>query len=996
MRKFTKQFYRVFMQTIAMVLLSAVAFAQTAVSGRVTDSKDGTAVAGATVTVKGAKVATKTGADGTFTISVPANATLIITSVGFGSREVAVGGKTSLDVSLVQSNQQLNEVVVVAYGTKRKGDLTGAVTSVSAKEFQKGAIASAEQLLQGKVAGLQITNGGGSPGGGSRLRIRGASSLNASNDPLIVIDGIPVEGNSINGGGNLLNSLNPNDIESMTVLKDASATALYGSRATNGVLIITTKKGTKGKVKFNYNTNLSLGVVAKKIDVFTGDEIRSIVNAEAVKSGSNGYKNLLGTANTDWQNEIYQKAFGYDNNISASGAAFKNKLPFRISAGYLTQDGILLTDNFKRASAGLNLSPKFFNDHLSVNFNFKYGNTKYKHANGDAVGAAASFDPTQAVNATNKFGGYFEWLDALGKPLGTNGNASNPNPLSLLKFRNNNEIINRVLTNVQLDYKLHFLPDVHVLANLGIDATSQNGNDNIDSILVTNQTTAGSYTKYKQNKKNTLAEISLSYAKELKSIKSKFDVLIGHGYQAFVTDVYNYRSYKQSGDTIPKTTAPEFPTDKQENRIESYFGRLNFSVDNKYLLTASLRRDASSRFSKENRVGYFPSVAAAWKLKEDFFANSNVVSELKLRLGWGVTGQQDGIGNYGYLANYSLGTATAQYQFGNNFYYVYRPRPYYPNLKWETTTTQNAGLDFAFLNNRISGSVEIYNKKTKDLLSVVDQAPGQNFDISLLRNIGNLENNGVEFTLNTTPVKKANLTWDFGFNITAQHSEITKLTAINDPSFPGIDVEGISGGTGNKIAKHQVGYTPYTYYMKQQVYDATTGKAIEGLYEDANRNGASDDQYYNSKSAAPSLLFGINTQVNYLKWSLGMAAHGSYNNYLYNNFASRAGVLNAIQNGSLITNGSRDYLNTGFRNQQFLSDYYLQNASFLRLDNINVGYNLGKIYHNKASLRLSGSVQNVFVITKYKGLDPENSGNGVDNNIYPRPRVFSLSANLDF
>ncbi len=995
MRKFTKQFYRIFVQMIAMVLLSATAFAQTAVSGKVTDSKDGAAVAGATVTVKGAKMATKTAADGTFTISVPANATLIITSVGFGSREVALAGKILVEVSLVQSNQQLNEVVIVAYGSKRKGDLTGAVTSVSAKEFQKGAIASAEQLLQGKVAGLQITNGGGTPGGGSRLRIRGASSLNASNDPLIVIDGIPVEGNSINGGGNLLNSLNPNDIESMTVLKDASATALYGSRATNGVLIITTKKGTKGKVKFNYNTNLSLGVVAKKIDVFTGDEIRGIVNAEAVKSGSNGYKVLLGTANTDWQNEIYQKAFGYDNNISASGAAFKNKLPFRISAGYLTQDGILLTDNFKRASVGLNLSPKFFDDHLSINFNFKYGNTKYKHANGDAIGAAASFDPTQAVNAANKFGGYFEWLDAAGKPVGTNGNASNPNPLSLLKFRNNNEKINRLLSNVQFDYKLHFFPDLHVLANLGIDATSQKGNDNIDSILVTNQTTAGRYSQYKQNKKNTLAEVSLFYARELKNINSKIDVLLGHGYQAFVTDVFNYAAYSQAAKLIAGTI-PEFATDKQENRLESYFGRINYSYNSKYLLTATIRRDASSRFSKDNRVGYFPSVALAWKLKEDLFQKSDILYDLKLRLGWGVTGQQDGIGNYGYLANYSLGTSTAQYQFGNNFYYFYRPRPYYPNLKWETTTTQNLGFDFGFFNNRISGSFEVYSKKTKDLLSTVDQAPGQNFDISLLRNIGNLENNGIEFTLNTTPVKKIDLTWDFGFNITAQKSKITNLLAVVDPAFPGLDVIGISGGTGNNIAKHQIDYTPYTYYLRQQVYDATTGKAIEGLFEDINRNGTSDDRYYNSKTAAPSLLFGINTQVNYKKWALGLAAHGSYNNYLYNNFASRTGVLNAIQNGSLVTNGSRDYLSTGFRNQQYLSDYYLENASFLRLDNINLGYNLGKIYHNKATLRLSGSIQNVFVITKYNGLDPENSGTGSDNTIYPRPRVFSLSANLDF
>ena len=996
MRKSTRQFSRVLLLSFSLIFFSAIAFAQNAVTGKVTNATDGSPATGITVTVKGTKTATQTAADGSYKINAAANATLVFTGVGFAAQEIAVNAQPAVDASLVVTNQQLNEVVVVAYGTKRKGDLTGSVTSVSAKDFQKGAIASSEQLLQGKVAGLQITSGGGSAGGGSRIRIRGASSLNASNDPLVVIDGVPVEGNGIGGGGNLLNTINPNDIESMSVLKDASATALYGSRATNGVLIITTKKGAKGKTKFNFNTNVSVGMVADKVDVFTGDEIRAIVNAEAVKSGSNGYKNLLGTANTDWQDLIYQTALGVDNNLSASGT-IKNVLPYRVSAGYLTQQGILLTNKFDRASAALNLSPKLLTDHLSVNVNFKYANTKYHHADGGAVGAAASFDPTQEVNANNKFGGYFEWLDGNGQPQGTNGNASNPNPLSLLKFRNNIETINRFIGNVQLDYKLHFFPDLHILANVGGDLTYQDGNDNIDSILVTNQSTGGRYTHYKQDKQNILAEVSLFYTKEFPKAKSKLDVLAGHSYQAFETNVYNFRSYKQSGDTIPATTPPEFATDKPQNRIESYFGRLNYAYDNKYLITATLRRDASSRFSEANRVGYFPSVAAAWKLKDDFLKDVRVVSDLKLRLGWGITGQQDGIGNYDYIPRYSLSSSTAQYQFGNTFYYYYRPSPYYPNLKWETTTTTNVGLDFGFLNNRISGAVDFYVKKTKDLLSRVDQAPGQNFDITLLRNIGNLENEGVEFTINTTPVKKANLTWDFGFNITYQTSEITKLSNVIDPKFTGLDVSGISGGTGNYAGKHQIGYAPYAYYLKQQVYDAVTGLPIEGLFEDLNRDGVADDRYYYSKNPAPSILFGLNTQVSYKKWNFGLAAHGSYNNYMYNNFASRTGVLNAIQNGSLLTNGSRDYMNTGFRNQQFLSDYYIQNASFLRLDNINIGYNFGKIAHNKAGLRVTGSVQNAFVWTKYKGLDPENSNSsGIDNNIYPRPRVFSLAASLDF
>ncbi len=978
--------------------LSVTGFAQNSVTGVVTDSKDGTPAVGVTVTVKGTTTAAKTNAAGAYTISVPANATLVFSSIGFTTEQVAVGDKNAVNVKLAVANPQLSEIVVVAYGTRKKGDLTGAVTSISAKDFQKGNINSSEQLLQGKVAGLSITNGGGTPGGGSKIRIRGASSLSASNDPLIVIDGIPVEGNSINNGGNLLNSINPNDIESMTVLKDASASALYGSRASNGVLIITTKKGAKGKVKFNFNTNFSVGQIAKKVDVFTGDEIRSIVNSEAVKSGSNGYKVLLGTANTDWQSLIYQKAIGSDNNLSASGSILKNKLPFRLSLGYLNQDGILLTDNFKRTSLGLNLSPKLFDDHLSINFNFKYANTAYNHANGDAVGAAATFDPTQAVNTNNKFGEYFEWLQLVNgviTPQGTTGNASNPNPLSLLKYRSNKEKINRLISNVQLDYKLNFFPDLHVLANIGVDITKQNGNDNIDSISVTNQTTAGRYSQYKQSKKNTLYEFSLFYNKELKNIKSKLDVLFGHAYQTFQTDVFNYSAFSQAGKFIAGTK-PEFETDKPESRIESYFGRLNYAYNSKYLLTASYRIDAGSKFAKTNRIVNSPSIALAWKIKDEFFKSDNTISDLKLRLGWGITSNQDGIGNYDYFARYALGTSTAQYQFGNNFYYVYRPSAYDPTRRWETTTTQNLGIDFGFYNNRISGSFEVYNKKTKNLLSPIDQAPGQNFDISLVKNIGNLENKGVEFTLNTSPIRKANFSWDFGFNVTAQNSKIINLLAVQDPTFPGIPTVGISGGTGTNIAVHQVGYAPNTYYLKKQVYDAATGKAIEGLYEDINRDGNPDDRYYNSKTSQPTLFFGINTQVLYKKFSVGVAAHGSYNNYLYNNFASRTGVLNSIQNGSLITNGSRDYLNTGYRNQQFLSDYYIQNASFFRLDNLNLGYDFGKIIHSKANLRLSGSIQNVFVITKYKGLDPENSGSGSDNNIYPRPRVYSLSANIDF
>lgn len=978
----------------ALLLLAQVSFAQNRnITGKVTDSKDGSNVQGVTVSIKGTRTAVQTQADGTYSISVPADATtLVFSSVGFATQEVSIEGKTSADVSLVVTNASLGEVVVVAYGTRRRGDLTGAVTSVSSKDFQKGNINSPEQLLQGKVAGLQVTTGGGSAGGGSRIRIRGGASLNSSNDPLIVIDGVPVEGNGVSGSANLLNTINPNDIESMSVLKDASATALYGSRASNGVIIITTKKGTKGKLRFNFNTMVSAAVIGDKVDVLSADEVRNIINADATATGNNTYKSLLGTANTNWQDEIYRAAIGFDNTISASGSI--GNLPFRASIGYLNQDGILKTNNFKRISSALNLSPKFLKDHLSVNLSVKASQTKNRFADEGAIGSAISFDPTKPVMSGNKnWGGYYEWLQANNAPI----DLATRNPLGLLELRNNNSEVGRVIGNVQVDYKLHFFPDLHVLLNFGLDRLSGSGDDNTDSVSATNYKTRGRFVHYEQTKTNTLADVSLFYTKEIKSIKSKIDVLVGHSYQAFRTNTNNYAAYGQDGALIPGST-PNFPDDESEFRLESYIGRINFTFNSKYLLTASIRSDASSKLNPLDRVGYFPAVAAAWKLKDEFFKTTNVLTDLKLRLGWGITGQQDGLGYYTYLPRYNQGTATAQYQFGNTFVTYLRPEGYDPFLKWETTTTSNIGLDFSFLNNRISGSADYYFRKTKDLLANVTVAAGANFVNRITTNVGNVESSGVEFTLNTTPVRTADLTWDLGFNYTYNKAEITNLLKNPDPNFKGEPTSGIGGGTGNTIGIHSVGNAPASFLVYKQVYDKA-GKPIEGLYEDINRDGIiNDDDRYLYKKPAADVLLGFNTQVSYKKFTFGLAGHGAFGNYLYNNYFSGSAVLRSIKNPiNFIGNASVNYLETGFENNQYLSDYYIENASFFRLDNINLGYNVGKILKNKASLRVSASIQNVVVITKYRGLDPENAGDGgVDGNIYPRPRIFSLGLNFDF
>lgn len=983
---------RLWLWILGFVILGNTAFAQKTITGKVTDATDKSEMIGVTVSVKGTTIGTQTDLSGNYTIKVPEGpATLVFSFIGKLSQEVILGNQTTINVALVDDSKQLEEVVVVAYGTRKKADLTGSVIAINSKDFQKGNIQSGEQLLQGKVAGLQVTNGGGQAGGGSTIRIRGAASLNASNDPLIVIDGIPVEGNSISGSANLLNTINPNDIESMSVLKDASATALYGSRASNGVIIITTKKGSSGKPTFNFNTAVSAGQIFKKVDMLTGDQVREIITAQAAQSGDNTYKNLLGKENTNWQDEIFRTAIGTDNNLSAGGTY--KKVPFRVSLGYSNQNGILKKNNFARTSGAISLSPKFLDNSLAVNVNLKLANTQNNFSNEDAIGSALRFDPTQPVYANNAYGGYWEWLDATGKYKQLSGN----NPVGLIELRDNTSSVNRMIGNIELDYKLPFLPDLHLKTNLGLDNTKGKGTDIYSALSSTNYLTNGRLTDYNQSKSNKLWDVSLYYEKDLTAIKSKIDVLALHSYQDFLTNVYNYPSYSEDGKTVIPGTQPIFATDKPQYRLESYLGRVNYSYMGKYLATASIRRDASSKFSPNTRVGLFPAAALAWKIKEDLFKNTKVVSDMKLRAGWGVTGQQDFGQYYPYMARYSVSTSTGQYQFGDKYYNFYRPAAYDANITWETTTTKNLGLDFGFADNRITGTVELFQKDTKDLLATVPVAYGSTFDINLFTNVGSLTNKGVEVVLNTTPVKKDKFRWDLGFNFTKSNTEITALRKQEDPNFTGIPVSGISGGTGNTIGMHAIGQWPYAYYVFQQVYDENNNP-IEGVYVDRNKDGQINDaDRYLYQKPAPNMLFGVNTALNYKNFTLSASGHAMIGNYLYNNFQSERSVMRNLLNPvQVINNASALLPSLNFFNNQYLSDYYVENASFFRLDNINAGYYVGKIFGN-TTLSVNASVNNVFFITKYTGLDPENSGaTGVDNTIYPRPRVFTFGLNFDF
>ena len=985
MRKIIQRFFKQGSVSLVFILLAFAAAAQTTVSGRITNP-DGSGIPGVTVTVKGTKTATQTSSDGSYSIVVPNNsAALVLTSIGYAGQEIAVNGRKSFDVTLQVSNAaQLNEVVVIGYGSSRKKDLTSAITTVNSKDFQKGAITTPEQLIAGKVAGVSVISNGGQPGSGSTIRIRGGSSLSASNDPLIVIDGVPLDNGGIAGGNNPLSFINSNDIESFTILKDAAATAIYGTRASNGVIIITTKKGRSGPLRVNFSTVNSISSVRKTVEVLSADQFRAIVNA----TGSAAQKAMLGSSNTDWQNQIYQQAFASDNNISVTGGV--KGLPYRVSVGYLNQDGILRTDNLQKFSGAIVLSPMLLDNHLKIDINLKGSIAKYRFANQGAIGSAIYFDPTQAAYSSSKrFGGYYTQTAANGDPVA--------NPVQLLNDRYDNSNAQRSIGNIQFDYKFHFLPDLHANLNLGYDVSKGTGTIVVSDSSALQYRTGGENNHYKQTKQNTLFDFYLNYVKEFPSIKSRLDLLAGYSYNNYLTTNYLYSSYTYRGKKIGADSIAPF--DNPEHTLLSYFGRLNYTFSDRYLFTATLRRDASSRFGPAHRWGLFPSAAVAWKMKEEsFLINSKTISDLKLRVGYGVTGQQEGIGNYNYIGSYSTGNSSASYGFGNTYYQTYRPGGYNADIKWEQTATTNAAVDYGFFNNRITGSVDFYIRKTTDLLNSIPVAGGTNFSAYILANVGSMENKGVEFSINLIPVKNKNVTWDMGFNITYNKNTITNLTYVpKDPNYPGFPTGGINGTQGFAYI-NAVNFPKNTFNLYHQIYDKA-GNPIEGLFEDVNRDGILNEKdKYKGKTADPNVFLGYTTNVTYKKWNAGFVVRAAFNNYVYNNIFSNNGRLNQITGGPTLGNASSNYLVTLFKgtsDQQLLSDFYIQNATFLKMDNFNVGYNVGKILRNKASMRANFSVQNVFTITKYKGLDPEIS-NGIDNNFYPRPRIYALGLNLDF
>lgn len=877
--------------------------------------------------------------------------------------------------------KEIEQVVLIGYGKQKKTDLTGSIASVTAKDFNGGATSPA-QLIQGKTPGVQVTNNSGAPGAGASIRVRGTASLNGNNAPLIVIDGVPQDFSGINGASDPLSLINPNDIESFDILKDAASTAIYGNRATNGVILITTKKGTAGRFKVNFSTLASVSTKMGNVDVLNADEYREFVNAYA----NDNYKSKLGNANTNWQDKIYQAAWGTDNNLVFSGGV--KGLPYRLSLGYNHQNGIVKTNEFKRTSVGLNLNPKFFDNHLTVNVNLKGTYTDNKFLPDGIISSATYFDPTQPVYSGNSnYGGYYEWL--LNGGLNVNANA---NPLAMLDANRKISTVYRALGNIQLDYKFHFLPDLHFNVNAGYDYAKGEGVNRVYAQYKAGFANGGQYNEYSQEKKNKLLETYFNYTKKVSVVN--MDLTAGYSYQDFYTDTPASTTYYGKSTIIPTASLHS----ANQTTLLSFYGRAIFTIANKYIINASVRRDGSSRFfngTKDYVWGNFPGVSLAWRLDQESFLKGTGINTLKLRGGWGKTGQQELPISYGAFAKYSPSQIGAEYQFGigqDSYFTMYRPDVYNPYLTWETTTTKNLGLDFGFANNRISGSVDVFRKDTEDLLVYSPIAAGDLSNFNWL-NVGNIKNEGIEGVLNLVPVKNENTTWELSFNATHYKPIVTKLieNASNDYF---IATGGISGGVGNTIQAHAVGYNPNSFLVYQQVYDAS-GKPLDGVYVDRNGDGviSAQDKYY-YKSTTPDAILGFSTKLAHKNWDFSMSGRAVLGNYVYNNAASNSSINSALTNEYLqnVYSTAKTY---AFKGNELFSDIYVENASFFRLDNVNLGYNFKDFMSKGYSLRVYGMVQNVFVISDYSGIDPEVFG-GIDNGYYQMPRVYSLGFNFQF
>jgi TonB-dependent starch-binding outer membrane protein SusC len=981
---------------LALLLATAVMGQRGTVTGVVSDRQTGETLPGANILIQGTTTGTVTDFEGLYSLTVPAGeVTLVASFIGYEQLVVTItvgdGDVVTQNFALGMDIETLDEYVIIGYGVQRREDATGSVAVVGERDFNRGNITTPAELLRGKMPGVQITSAGGAPGSGEIIRIRGGSSLDADNAPLIVIDGVPIESAGVPGLRNPLSTINPNDIESFTVLKDASATAIYGSRASNGVIIITTKKGKKdAPLQINYAGSYSLSQNIRTVDVLSADEFRSIMNERY--EGRENVLNMIGGANTNWQDQIFRDAFAHDHVISATGAV--GTLPYRVSIGYKAEEGVLLRDQIERTTAAINLSPSLLDNHLNVTLNLRGVNIENQFANEGAIGSAVAFDPTKPVMVdSDRFGGYYTWM------VDTMPIDYAANPVALLDLTNNESSVQRLIGNAQIEYKLHWLPQLKANMNVAYDYSESEGTNFTPDFAPWAYVSGGSSGIYGQERKNQLFDFYLNYDQELPGLNSRFDVMAGYSYQYFWNKGYSFSSNIENNVFGTDYRIFQDLDYESDHVLISFFGRMNYYLMDRYLFTFTLRNDHTSRFSRETRSGIFPSAAFAWRIdKEKFMDNLDFFNELKLRLGYGVTGQQNiGQGNYPYLARYTRSREGASYPFGDTYLNTWRPEGYDINIKWEETTTYNAGIDYGLFKDRYYGSIDYYFRETTDLINFITVPAGTNLTNYILTNIGSMENKGLEFSIFTRPIVRKDLRWELGFNATWNDTKITKLTAIDDPDYIGTQEGFISGGVGNRIQVHTVDFTPFSFFVHEQVYDEN-GNPIEGLYVDRNGDGEiTGADLYRFKSPMPTYYFGINSEFMYKNWNFSFAGRANFDNWVYNNVSSVNGELSRLYRpeGPYLSNITSDALVVNFNQARYLSDYYIQDGSFFKMDHITVGYNFLNVMGTGANLTMSAIVQNAFIITGYEGLDPEVHS-GIDNNIYPRPRTFVLNLSLQF
>ena len=1006
--------------------------AQNTLKGVVLDGANNQPLPGVNVLVTGTTNGTTTDFDGNFTLTnIKKGEKISFSYIGFTDETLIYENQKTITITLKEDQRELKDVVVIGYGTTTKKEATGSLQSITTKDFNKGSIVSADQLLTGKAPGVRITNNGGQPDSAPNIRIRGGASLNANSSPLIVIDGIPVDNTTPAGVSNPLSLINPNDIESFTILKDASAAAIYGSRASNGVIIITTKKGSSGAPEFNYSSNVTTGKVGKKIDMMNGKQFTnfiqtyhpSLTNSLGIDDPSTAVIDDLSTpevegrilSNTDWQDAIYRTSISTDHNFSAKANLY-GKIPFRASVGYTRNEGLVKTNDYERLSYSLKMTPKVFSDHLKIDANAK-GIFTNKNAidEGGALGGAINMDPTKPIrdnSSTNRFGGYYQdfVLDGSGNP--TNTISGQYNPVALLMQRTRPERAVRFLGNIEFDYKMHFLPELRAVVNLGLDASEAQIKERFSNNAMATYRVINSGADYvfnpgknyeeNQTMTNTTLDSYLVYTKSLNGFLTKFDIQGGYSYQNFKNDgnkeIYRYNETTGVREVLPNDNNPNNRYYNVLN-LQSFFGRANFDLANKYLVTLSLRADGSSLFREDKRWGYFPAAALAWKLKEEeFIKNINFINDVKVRLGVGKTGQQDITGNVGFYPStplFTIGSNNSQYLDNSN---LYSALVFNEDLTWEKTTTYNLGIDFdLFKNNFLSGSFDIYRRETTDLLARVPLPPGQGLSDTFIKNVGSTESKGFELSLNFKPVKTDNFNLEIATNVAYSYVEITDLKDVTTLSAGG----SLPTGTNVNIAQNAVGFQPYSFWVFQQLYDGN-GAAIPGAFVDRNADGVitNDDRYY--KAVTPNWTFGFGINFNYKQWDFSSSFRGQLGGQVYNARKLTSGWVdrsiptnsNSLSNVLDFYNGAADIQFQNHNGNATFSDYFLEDATFLRCENIVLGYRFNKFYKN-SSMRVYGAINNPFILTKYTGQDPENFG-AIDNNFYPRPTSFTFGLNFDF